>query len=120
MTIPPGQGQGNTAGKGNQNTAASSNSSSSDSTPSSPSDAMMKGLGGLFGKKKQKDDAAAQNNGTALPPNPNPVPNALMEMTTQVSSFSDSSLDGSLFDVPAGYTKVPSNTDQMLSRPAPK
>jgi sRNA-binding protein len=120
MTIPPGQGQGNTAGNGNQNTAASSNSSSSDSTPSSPSDAMMKGLGGLFGKKKQKDDAAAQNNGTALPPNPNPVPNALMEMTTQVSSFSDSSLDGSLFDVPAGYTKVPSNTDQMLSRPAPK
>jgi hypothetical protein len=121
MTIPPGQGQGNTPGNSNQNTAASSNSSSNDSTPSSPSDAMMKGLGGLFGKKKQKDDAAAKNNGTALPPNPNPVPNALMEMTTQVSSFSDSSLEGSLFEVPAGYTKAPSNTDQMLnSRPTPR
>ena len=43
-----------------------------------------------------------------------------MEMTTQVSSFSDSSLDGSLFEVPAGYTKVQSNLDQMLSRPTTK
>jgi sRNA-binding protein len=119
MTIPPGQGQGNATANGNQNPPPSS--SSNDSTPSGPSDAVMKGLGGLFAKKKQKDDAAAQNNGTALPPNPNPVPNALMEMTTQVSSFSDSSLDGSLFEVPAGYTKTTSNADQMLgTRPSPK
>jgi sRNA-binding protein len=121
MTIPPGQGQGNATASGNQNPPPGSSSSSNDSTPASPSDAVMKGLGGLFAKKKQKDDAAAQNNGTALPPNPNPVPNALMEMTTQVSSFSDSSLDGSLFEVPAGYTKTTSNADQMLStRPSPK
>jgi sRNA-binding protein len=121
MTIPPGQGQGNATANGNQNPPPSSGSSSNDSTPSGPSDAVMKGLGGLFAKKKQKDDAAAQNNGTTLPPNPNPVPNALMEMTTQVSSFSDSSLDGSLFEVPAGYTKTASNADQMLStRPSPK
>jgi hypothetical protein len=41
-----------------------------------------------------------------------------MEMTTQVSSFSDSPLDASLFDIPAGYTQVQADPNQMLLAPA--
>jgi hypothetical protein len=40
-----------------------------------------------------------------------------MEMTTQVSSFSDSPLDASLFDVPAGYTQVQDDPNAMLLAP---
>jgi len=46
-------------------------------------------------------------------------PNALMEMTTQVSSFSDSPLDASLFEIPAGYTPVQADANQMLLAPTP-
>lgn len=73
--------------------------------------AVMKGLGGMFGKKKQQDTAPAAN---ALPPNPNPDPNALMEMTTSVTSYSQSSLDGSLFDIPAGYTLLQEDPMQVF------
>jgi len=37
-----------------------------------------------------------------------------MEMTIEVNSFSDASLDSSLFDVPAGFTRVTENPDQIL------
>jgi hypothetical protein len=72
----------------------------------SPSGLMVKGLGGLFGKKKDNSSTPPANQPGAPPPNPNADPNALMEMTTQVTSFSVSSLDGSLFDIPAGYMLV--------------
>jgi hypothetical protein len=95
-------------------------SSSDNSIPTSPSAAVMKGLGGLFGRKKQDNSAApssqggtgsSQAGGTA-PPNPNSNPNALIEITTQVTAFTDSSLDGGLFDIPAGYTQM--QEDPML------
>ena len=82
-----------------------SKSDNSSETIDSPSTAVMKGLGGLFGKKKQ-DNSSTSSNAGAPPPNPNSNPNALMEITTQVDSFSDSSLDGNLFDIPAGYTQL--------------
>jgi hypothetical protein len=82
-------------------------SSSDNSTPTSPSGAIVKGLGGLFGKKKQQQadnnpPAAATNN----PPPPAPVAGSMMDMTIEVTSYSKDSLDASLFDVPAGYTQV--------------
>ena len=95
-------------------------SSSSDNTiPTSPSAVVMKGLGGLFGKKKQDNSAgsnqgAGSNQAGAAPPNPNSNPNALMEITTQVTSFTDSSLDGSLFDIPAGYMQVQEDPMQVF------
>jgi len=96
----------------NSNASASSSSSSnSDSTPTSMSGAMAKGLGGLFGKKKKQDDAADQNSQNPPPPS---TPGSLMEMTIEVNSFSDASLDSSLFDVPAGFTRVTENPDQIL------
>jgi hypothetical protein len=36
-------------------------------------------------------------------------------MTIEVNSFSDASLDSSLFDVPAGYTRVTENPNQIFS-----
>ena len=93
----------------------SGSTNSSDSTsPDSPSAAMMKGLGSLFGKKKQDNSSASSNQAGAPPPNPNSNPNALIEITTQVSSFSDSSLDGSLFDIPAGYLQVQEDPSQVF------
>jgi hypothetical protein len=116
MGIPPQAGT-------NPNTSSNDSSRSTDSgssIPTSSSDAVVKGLGSLFGnkKKKQQQDDNAKAGTPAPPPNPNPDPNALMEMTTQVSSFSDSPLDASLFEIPAGFTQVQANPDQMLVTPA--
>jgi hypothetical protein len=84
-----------------------SSNSSDGGFPTSPSAAALKGLGGLFGKKKQQDkDNSSSNQASAPSANPNSDPNALMEMTTQVTTFSDSSLDGGLFDIPAGYMQM--------------
>jgi hypothetical protein len=94
---------------------ASSNASnsSSDSIPTSPSAALAKGLGGLFSKKKaqqQQNSGSTDQNSSAqagaAPPNPNSNPNDLIEITTQVTTFSDSSIDRSLFDVPTDYTQM--------------
>ena len=85
--------------------------SSDNSMPTSLNSAMAKSLGGLFGKKKKQDDAADQNSQNPPPPS---TPGSLMEMTIEVNSFSDSSLDSSLFDVPAGYTRVTENPDQIM------
>ena len=84
-----------------------------DSPSSLESAVVLKGLGGLFGKKK-KDNDSAPAAGT-LPPNPHPDPNALMEMTTAVTSFSTSSLDGSLFDVPSGFLQMQEDPMQVFS-----
>jgi len=93
-----------------------SNNSSDDTVPTSSSAAVMKGLGGLFGHKKQQQDNSSNSNQTGnLSPNPNPVPNALMEMTTQVTSYSTNSLDAGLFDVPAGYTQIQEDPSMVLA-----
>ncbi len=91
------QGQGNS---GSQVTGATS-----------PQDAAtlaaMNKLGGLFGRRNKKpDEPAPQAQGATVPPPPPSNPNALMETTTQVLSFSSAGLDSSLFDIPAGYTQL--------------
>lgn len=95
---------------------SSANSSSSDSS-GSPTQALAKGLGGLFGKKKKKEDAADQN---AQNPPPPSTPGALIEMTIEVNSFSDAALDGSLFEVPAGYTRMQGDPMTVLGRSSKK
>ena len=122
MSIPPQPGTSNTS-QASSNPPPSDNSKSTDSwssVPTSGSDAVVKGLGSLFNKRKkqqQQQDDNAKAGTPAPPPNPNPDPNALMEMTTQVSSFSDSPLDASLFDIPAGYTQLQGDPNQMLLAP---
>ncbi len=101
------------SGAQNQPPPAPPASSSDSGIPTTPSAAMMKGLGGLFGKKKQ-DNSAPATQTSAPPANPNSNPNALMEITTQVTSFSESSLDGSLFDVPAGFAQVQEDPTEVF------
>jgi hypothetical protein len=111
---------------GQTQTLGSQNSSASNPKPSNPppshtddspssleSAAVLKGLGGLFGKKKKDNDSAPA--ASTLPPNPHPDPNALMEMTTAVTSFSTSSLDGSLFDIPSGFLEMQEDPMQVFS-----
>jgi hypothetical protein len=98
-----------------QNSNGSNSSSSSDNTPTSVSGAMLKGMGGLFGKKKKQDDAADQDSKNPPPPS---TPGSLIEMTIEVTSFSDAALDSSLFVVPAGYTRVQQNPDQIIGKQA--
>ena len=110
-------GQTATSGSQNSNTSNTKPSnpppSQTDTSPSSlETTAVMKGLGGLFGKKKKENDSAPAEG--ALPPNPHPNPDALMEMTTAVTAFSTTSLDGSLFDIPAGYAQVQEDPMQVL------
>jgi hypothetical protein len=99
---------------GSQNNNASNPPpSQTDNSPSSlESAAVLKGLGGMFGKKKKDNDSAPA--ASTLPPNPHPDPNALMEMTTAVTSFSTSPLDGSLFDVPSGFVQVQEDPMQVF------
>jgi len=107
---------GGTAQNSNSSASSSSASSSSNSSDSSLSGAMAKGIGGLFGKKKKQDDTADQNSQNPPPPS---TPGSLMEMTIEVNSYSDSALDSTLFDVPAGYTLVTGSPDQIMGgRPA--
>ncbi len=81
-----------------------------------PGQAAAKALGGMFRRKKQQQDqdqsagAGASPSGAAPPSQPG----ALMEMTVEVTSFSNDTLDDSLFAAPAGFTQVPN-----LSPPAP-
>jgi hypothetical protein len=110
MVLPPGTAADaqNTNGSNSSASGASSNN-----PPTSASDAMMKGLGGMFGGRKKKNDATADPNSpnsqsSQNPPPPPSTPGSLMEMTTQVTSFSDAALDAGIFEVPAGFTKVPS------------
>ncbi len=119
MSMAAQDASGNTAQSSNTSAPSSSTSSSSsnsDSTPTSLSGAMTKGLGGLFGKKKKQDDTADQNSQNPPPPS---TPGSLIEMTIEVNSYSDAPLDPSLFDVPAGYTRVTENADQIIgAKPA--
>ena len=114
MTMAGQQGAGgSTADSNTSNANSNSSSSSNNDTPTSMSGAMVKGLGGLFGKKKNKDDAPPADANKDVPPPPS-TPGSLIEMTIEVSSFSNSSLDASLFEIPAGLTRVQQNPDQML------
>jgi hypothetical protein len=75
-------------------------------------------LGGFGKKKKKPEDQPATTQPTATdgtqqasasgsaPTASAGTSGALMEMTIEVTSFSNSALDGSLFDVPAGYAQV--------------
>jgi hypothetical protein len=91
--------------------SSSSSSSSSDSTPTSMSGVMVKGLGGLFNKKKKQDDSTDPSSQNPPPP---ATPGSLIEMTIEVDSYSDAALDASLFDIPAGYTRITQDAGQML------
>src|ERR1043165_3263480 len=60
------------------------------------------GIGGIFGEKKKKDDAAQDDKSTPAAS----TPGSLMDTTTEVTSISTSAVDAGLFKVPEGYKQV--------------
>ena len=93
--------------------------------PTSTSDAISKGISGLFGgfgkKKKQDEQPGCQTTPSTDACDANPAGTgggqttaSLMDMQIEVTSYSTSSLDGSLFDIPAGFTQVQKDPNQMF------
>ena len=70
----------------------------------------LSGIGGIFGRKKKKDDAAQQDKLRPTPAHPNAAPSgtagSLMDTTIEVTSVSTSAVDASLFQIPEGYKQV--------------
>lgn len=62
---------------------------------------LTKGLGGMFGRKKKKDDSQPTGDTTT-------ASGSLMDMTVEVTSTSANKLDTGLFDVPADYKQTES------------
>jgi hypothetical protein len=81
-----------------------------DSQPTSAREAIGKSLGGMFGhKKKQQDQDNSNNSGSSSSDS-----GSLMDMQTEVTSYSSSSLDKDLFEIPAGFTQVQRDPDEMM------
>jgi hypothetical protein len=79
------------------------------SVPTSTNAIVMKSLGGIFKKKQQQQQQDAQASGNTA--NPASTPGSLMDMETEITSYSSDSLDASLFEPPAGYTQVQKPAD---------
>jgi hypothetical protein len=67
--------------------------------PKSSGNPISKGLGGLFGRKKE-DNSQKQAS------SPDSAGGSLMDMTTEVTSVSNTAIDASLFEIPAGFKQV--------------
>jgi hypothetical protein len=89
------------------------------SVPTSTGDAISKGMGSVFGsfgkKKKQHDQNAADSSNSAQ--QSGSTTGALMEMQIEVTQYSNSSVDRGLFDIPAGYTQVQQDPNQLFGAP---
>lgn len=78
-----------------------------------------KGLGGMLGglgKKKQSPESSStqsggSSGGTTAQSGSNS--GSLMDLDTVVTSYSNDSLDPSLFEVPAGYTEIKADPDKL-------
>jgi hypothetical protein len=79
--------------------------------------ALGSALGGRFGlgKKKPAEQPASSDNpsGSGGQASGSGAPGSLLEMTTEVSTFSSNAVDPSLFEVPAGFKKVDSAAKKM-------
>ena len=84
---------------------------------SAPPTSVGGALGSRFGLGRKKpaadQQAAAPANGTTAGGQPSGAPGSLLEMTTELGSFSSNSADASLFAVPAGFKKVDSDLKKM-------
>jgi hypothetical protein len=120
-----GQGTATTGGQaqgGGGTTATSGGTQSSGETPSSGGllgGLGKKGLGGMlggFGKKKQTQESSStqsggSSGGTTAQSGANSA--SLMDVDSVVTSFSNDSLDPSLFEIPAGYTEIKGDADKL-------
>ena len=89
--------------------------------PTSVGGALGGALGGRFGlgRKKPADQQASSGNAPASGGQPSDAsgasgaPGSLLEMTTEMSSFSSNPVDAKLFAVPEGFKKVDSDMRKM-------
>jgi hypothetical protein len=89
------------------------------SVPTSTGDAISKGVSSVFSgfgkKKKQHDQDTADSSNSAQ--QSGSASGALMEMQIEVTQYSNSSVDGGLFDIPVGYTQVQQDPNQLFGGP---
>jgi hypothetical protein len=120
-TVPPAETR--TGSQAQSTNQAPTPQSSDQVVPTSPAGAIGSMLGGLggFGRKKKKqtesgqpsDQGSAASTATAPPPGAY-TSGSMMDMIAEVTSFSTNALDGSLFEIPSGFSQVQPDTDQML------
>jgi hypothetical protein len=91
-----------------------------DAIPTTASGAVMKGLGGMFKKKKEQQQQQEQEKQPSGAANPASTPGSLMDMRTEVTNYSNDSLDAGLFGPPAGYTQTQKSADDVLGGGAHK
>ena len=88
-------------------------------SPTSARDAINKKMGSVFrgfGKKKKQPDQDAQAADSSVSSQqPASASGALMEMQTEVTQYSNGSIDKELFDIPAGYSQVEQDPNQVFS-----
>lgn len=94
---------------GEQQQSARSNSAP---PPTSLSGALGSALAGRLGRRKQQDSQGDASSGNAAPGDPN----SLMEMTTEVSSYSSGPVNAAQWEVPSDFKKVESDLNRMNSR----
>lgn len=83
---------------------ASSDDQKQSSNSNSGGNPITHGIGGIFGKKKKKDDASQDDSANA---SNSPSPNgSLMDTTIEVTSISTKAVDAALFQIPQGYKQV--------------
>ena len=99
--------------EGMPDASASQSSRNSSPPPASVGDALGAALGGRLGiggfgrkKKEAQQDPAANTPANAGDAGSNSASGSLLEMTREVTNFSSSTADPSLFEVPAGFTQV--------------
>jgi len=88
---------------------------SQDDQKSSGGNPITHGIGGIFGKKKNKDkDNAAQDDASKSDAQGSSSSSAgsLLDTTVEVTSISTNAVDGSLFEIPQGYKQVQAKTNQ--------
>jgi hypothetical protein len=116
---PPAAGapSDGSAAPAQQQPAAQAPQQQQSAPPTSVGGAIGGALGSRFGlgRKKPAADqpAAAPANAPAAGGQPSGAPGSLLEMTTELGSFSSNSADASLFAVPAGFKKVDSDLKKM-------
>ena len=100
-------------------TSESGSAQTPSSTPTTPGGALAKGLGGMFGgfgrKKKQQsteDQTQSSQGGSAQAGSGS---GSLMDMTSEVTEYSADPLDGSLFEIPAGYKQVQADAEKIVT-----
>lgn len=80
----------------------------SEAPPTSIGGALGSALGSRFGRHKKQNDAGAPDS-SASGSNSGQSSGSLLEMKTEVTGYNSNSVDASLFEVPAGFSKVTEN-----------